>query len=1511
MPPAEIVFQVNSWHTEDVDYCDDSDESEQEDSEYGSRPAAAKDNDKYMIKMFGVDENGESVGCTVVGFTPHFYVKLAEPWSRMKITKLDTQLRTKLGKKYQNSYIDIKSIKKRDFWGFNNNTEYWFLRFRFVSQRLMKTVARTLPYINPDFKLYENNIDPFIRFIHIRNIQPAGWVSIPAGKYQPDDVLPSKCGKDIKTNWENVCAVEREAIAPMLVASFDLECMSSDGDFPVPRKDYAKMSTEFYNMYQDCLKERFSSDEFSRKAIGHVCQMFTKKWLVPFIGSEANPQKVAATLSKHFGQIMSILKGDPAVMEKAFSDRFESVFKNVSDLSTYDKAYNTKRQMLEKMPKESAKLIGIFNSPKVRDIRTPTGRRKYMSACFMNSLARYTDVFDHNNDPETIIDELMKLLLAEKDGIIITLTKYLNNVMPLLKGDEIIQIGTTFHRYGEQECSRKVIFNLGTCEQLPDGIEVIECESERDMLLQWADLVNETDPDVITGWNIFGFDFSYVYERSIELGCRTQFCQIGRFKDRESQYKETKLSSSALGDNLMKYINMEGRTIIDLMKVVQRDHKLDSYKLDNVANHFMKMNKHDVSPQDIFRLYRGTAKDRSVIADYCVQDCQLCNKLMMSLEIIANNVGMANVCSVPMGWIFMRGQGVKIFSLVAKECKERGFLIPCISKPFKEKRIIAQPMSDDEGDGDDAGGMAHAADAEPEEEEDTSGYEGAIVLEPKTGIYIDTPIVVLDYASLYPSSMISENLSHDSMVLDPQFDNLPGVEYLDITYDIYEGTGDEKVRVGERVCRFVQPPNGEKGIIPNILNHLLKNRKITRKRMGMKQIVLSDGTELEGFYSPGSGKVTHISGPPTPVNDADVESVKDKFDAFGKAVLDGLQLAYKITANSLYGQIGARTSPIYLKDIAACTTATGRKMIMLAKDFVEKHFDSEVVYGDSVASYTPVYVRANGTTLDICTIDELATKYGDDQWRAMAEGKESCELAGVETWTDKGWTYLYRVIRHTLAPHKKMIRVLTHTGVVDVTDDHSLLSVAGEPITSKEVQLGTELLHNDLPSAEMSPKQKSVTEKEAYMMGLMYNKNVPTEIMTSSISVRRAFLQGLCDADVYEDILGYKQFDQDTQISAANIFWLATSVGFSASINTRPDKPNIFSVTMTTNSQRKNPNAIKKMEEIAYTGYVYDLTTDNHHFAAGVGRMIVHNTDSLFLRFTNINYQNEPDKETMLTKCRDMGIKCSDEIQKILKEPHCLEWEKIFWPFILFSKKRYVANKYEYDPTKFKQNSMGIVLKRRDNAPIVKTIYGGVIDLILNKHDVKESITFLQRNLKDLIAGKFQMEDLIVTKTLKGHYKDPDKIAHKVLANRIAERQPGNAPQANDRIPYVYVEMPQAKPGQRLLQGDRIEHPDYIRERKLKPDYTFYITNQIMNPVLQLYALALEQIDGYRKKDDQWDAARQKLVLDGKSEKVVREKVMELKEMEVKRLLFDPILHQLENRKNNQREITEYFKVAR
>jgi hypothetical protein len=200
-------------------------------------------------------------------------------------------------------------------------------------------------------------------------------------------------------------------------------------------------------------------------------------------------------------------------------------------------------------------------------------------------------------------------------------------------------------------------------------------------------------------------------------------------------------------------------------------------------------------------------------------------------------------------------------------------------------------------------------------------------------------------------------------------------------------------------------------------------------------------------------------------------------------------------------------------------------------------------------------------------------------------------------------------------------------------------------------------------------------------------------------------------------------------------------------------------------------------------------------------------------------------------------------VTKALKAPHDFEFDKVYWPFLIFSKKRYVGHKYE-ELDHYTQASMGIALKRRDYAPIVKKVYGGAVEILLKEKDVPKAVDFVQRSCVELIQGKYGLGPLTISKSLRAEYANPQGVAHKVLADRMAARDPGTAPTVGDRIPFIYIQ-PQTGQQAADLQGDRVEHPSYIKEKSLKPDYMFYITNQISNPVIQMFGIMLEQMPGY------------------------------------------------------------------
>jgi DNA polymerase elongation subunit (family B) len=334
------------------------------------------------------------------------------------------------------------------------------------------------------------------------------------------------------------------------------------------------------------------------------------------------------------------------------------------------------------------------------------------------------------------------------------------------------------------------------------------------------------------------------------------------------------------------------------------------------------------------------------------------------------------------------------------------------------------------------------------------------------------------------------------------------------------------------------------------------------------------------------------------------------------------------------------------------------------------------------------------------------------------------------------------------------------------------------------------------------------------------------------------------------------------------------------------------------------------MREIQYNHpYVYDLTTENHHFAAGIGSLIVHNTDSVFF---NLNLENPDTGEKIRGKpALEMTIEIAQDVANLctsyLKPPMALTYEKTLMPFILLSKKRYVGMLYEEDPNKGKLKYMGLVLKRRDNCDLVKDIYGGVLNILMKESEtVQSAIDFLHKSLNDLIEGKIPMDKLMITKALRSDYKNPQQIAHRVLADRMGKRDPGNKPKPGDRIKYVYI----VNPDKNALQGDKIETPEFIIENKLQIDYTHYITNQLMKPLQQLFGLALTQIWESQKKH-QLIRAYKKEMANLENENLDLENFMKKKEKycskKIKEILFDKILQKIFNANHGIRTLDEMF----
>jgi hypothetical protein len=447
------------------------------------------------------------------------------------------------------------------------------------------------------------------------------------------------------------------------------------------------------------------------------------------------------------------------------------------------------------------------------------------------------------------------------------------------------------------------------------------------------------------------------------------------------------------------------------------------------------------------------------------------------------------------------------------------------------------------------------------------------------------------------------------------------------------------------------------------------------------------------------------------------------------------------------------------------------------------------------------------------------------------------------------------------------------------------------------------------------------------------DKIVPKHILTATYEVRQSFWKGVMDSRAFIEKSLDKTvfiFECKTQLSSSHLCSFISSIDYGicsiiSSCLKHLDIPEKYEITIykkTENDLEYSQDMNDHIREIDvqtkminqmipiqnYNGFVYDLTTENNHFAAGIGNMIVHNTDSVFFTF---NLENTETKEKIRGKdALEITIEIAQDAAKLcsqwLKSPMELSYEKTLMPFILLSKKRYVGMLYETNPDKGYMKYMGLSIKRRDSCDYLKDVYGGILNILINEHNILKSIDFLDDKLANLIDGTVTMDKLMMSKSLRSDYKNPSQIAHKVLADRIAEREPGNKPKPGDRIKFVHFVN---KNGD-SLQGEKIETPEFIIGNRLPIDYSFYITNQLMKPIQQLYGLAVEQI----------------LELRGNSTKTIRKELADLEQtygndlevfskkreklcsQYVKRLLFDKYLIQINNENNGIKfDIMTYF----
>ena len=1368
-----VSFQAIDWYPHDVQV---SASKSVKQMSYEEKQEFYKRTDPrvtFQMDVFGVGPEGETYTLKIGGFQPYFFVRLPDGTSATKAKDIVRFLQESdyfLSNSMKNEFNTSASRLEPYFayHGYQFGKKHPFLKLVFHSDRARKRMARQMergckvpkglipgPHSSPYyyFQLYESNVESLIRFFHDTKLNPCGWLNLDAHSYialEPGNG-DSHAYCTLECEASHVQASSSQKMAKTMICSFDIEADSSHGDFPLAVKDYTKPANELIHVYLDYLdrqvdvrinrlvswlqymfRQQSSAEEAALDDVvrNNISVVYTKQPLteasMPDFQSLAIEMKIlfneATSSDVYEGDSMKVHIPGKTNTEKDFVENIRNLPECPSAVNQYDKEYYLKKK------KRWVRLLDADGLLDKRNWR-----------------------ISRDGDAHSYAHMKPSECKRRKPRLFSKLVRLLTTTLPEIRGDRVIQIGSVFWRFGEDNHCFRHLLTLDTCDDIEDAV-VESFDKEEDLLVRWAEMMRDMSPHIVTGYNIFGFDYKFMWERANVLGVADAFGDLSqlpsysttlphrrhassleddlmapkkpggamqcRCKGMHCKLLEKELTSAGLGENRLFYMDVPGMVQIDMCKDIMKDHNLSSYKLDDVASTFIHgrfthfeqdsdgattvlwsdnayginqddyiylyrttvigeepiedgqkfqlasvdtidgkhrfvlnqavqldvkskyewgLGKDDVGPQQIFKMQFEGPSERAIIGKYCLQDCKLVLTLMMKLQTVSNNFGMARVCSVPFQYIFTRGQGIKTFSLVSRECALRQYRIP----QRRADGIVPANLPREEQDAIFENGFP-ADKGEPPETKET--YQGAFVLEPKSGIYLNEAIAVLDYSSLYPSSQISHNLCPSSIVLDKEYLGDEGGEklkamglvYRDVTYDNYisvrKGSGSgatyDRIRNTQKpttTCRFIQPPrqsdgsilNTDRGVLPQTLQLLLSQRKATKKKM------------------------------------------KKEKDPFASAVLDGLQLAYKVTANSVYGSLGAQTNPIFFKDIAAATTATGREMLLFAKDFVLSHYPgSDIIYGDTDSIFIHFHPK-----------DE--------------EGNE----------------------------------------------------LKGQAALERSIELGIEA-----------------------------------------------------------------------------------------------------------------------------------------------------------------------------------GKRATNELQVVRGlAPQDLEYEKTFLnPIFYASKKKYIGYLFEEDPHKGKLKYMGIVLKRRDNARIVKSVYADVIDALLNKKSLAASIDILQSHMDRLLNGQVHIRDLIISKSLRSHYANPQQIVHKVLADRMADRDPGNKPQANDRIPFVYVDV-----GNKQIssQGERVEHPDYIQQHNLKIDALFYITNQISKPISQIYGLVVEQLPGYKHtlEPDYFKKQRLKYKNDEKehSDEWIDKKITDMRVDMAEELLFGDYVRQEKNRRNGSQTITQWFQSSK
>lgn len=358
---------------------------------------------------------------------------------------------------------------------------------------------------------------------------------------------------------------------------------------------------------------------------------------------------------------------------------------------------------------------------------------------------------------------------------------------PDAKIDRVVMVSLNYWYLGDDDnIIKRYILCLDSCDNI-DGIDIHCYVNEEELLDNIRDNIVQQSPDIMLGYNIFGFDWKFMCDRASLLGCQRFFYQ-SKIICEKCEHAELKLSSSALGDNSMYILHRTGAISHDIFVSIKTEHKLSFYSLDSVSEHFLNLHKEDLPYKEVFAAWYcdGTSANRKKVAIYCSKDSDLPIKLANHLKSYISLVEMSRVTHTQIKDLLLRGQQIKVYQQTMHFSHNMGYIMN--TPPLEYSETIGE-------------------------------FKGATVVDPKIGFY-EQPIAVLDFMSLYPSIMMWKNLCFCTYIIDQDIKKREGVLYDDYEFCRKDGT--------TYTHSFARNTSG---VLPKVLEFLTNERKKTKKKM--------------------------------------------------------------------------------------------------------------------------------------------------------------------------------------------------------------------------------------------------------------------------------------------------------------------------------------------------------------------------------------------------------------------------------------------------------------------------------------------------------------------------------------------------------------------------------------------------------------------------------------------------------------------------------------------------------